>query len=241
MNNLEQSSGILYVISTPIGNLEDITQRALRVLAEVNYIAAEDTRRTRQLLTHFNINAKLISYHSFNEHQKTDSICHDLAAGQKVAVVSDAGTPAVADPGFFIVRQAAELGIKVEIIPGVSALTFAASAAALPVDRFSFYGFAPVKSGRKQKFFEEIAAENKSVFFFESPYRVEKTLLLIEEIMGPERQVAIIREATKIHEEVIRGKISEINAANAQRQWKGEFVIGVAPAAGKNFSGEFDE
>ena len=118
MNNLEQSSGILYVISTPIGNLEDITQRALRVLAEVDYIAAEDTRRTRQLLTHFNINAKLISYHSFNEHQKTDSICHDLAAGQKVAVVSDAGTPAVADPGFFIVRQAAELGIKVEIIPG---------------------------------------------------------------------------------------------------------------------------
>ncbi len=221
--------GKLFLVTTPIGNLDDITLRALETLKNVDIIAAEDTRRTMLLLNRFDIHVKLISYHSFNEHQKTNSLLDMIESGTNIALVSDAGTPALADPGFFLARAAVERGIEPVILPGVSALTFSVTAAALPVDKFAFYGFAPVKSGRKKAFFEEIANENKTVFFFESPYRIEKTLEMIIEVCGADSLIAIIREATKMHEEVIRGTAIEILEANRKRNWKGEFVIGIYP------------
>ena len=222
--------GKLYLVSTPIGNLEDITLRALSVLKEVDLIAAEDTRHTRQLLSHFDIHTKLISFHAFNEHQKAGGLIEQILAGAKVASVSDAGTPSVADPGFFLVREAVRNGITPEVIPGVSAVTFAVTASALPVDKFAFYGFPPVKSGRRQKFFESIRDEDKTVFFFESPHRIAKTLPEIAEIIGPDTPVAVIREATKLHEEILRGTASELASLSEKKDWRGEFVIGVYPA-----------
>jgi len=230
MENLKKmpGEGKLYLVTTPIGNLGDMTLRALEVLKNVDVVAAEDTRHTRQLLTHFEIHTKLISYHAHNEHRKTDDLLDQVAAGLSVALVSDAGTPAIADPGFLIVREAVKRGIEPIVIPGVSAVTFAATASALPVDRFAFWGFAPIKSGRKREFFEAIKASEITVFFFESPYRVTKTLLEIAEVVGPDADVAVIREATKLHEEILRGKASELaDLAARHGDWRGEFVIGV--------------
>ena len=223
-------TGKLYLVSTPIGNLEDMTMRALKVLREVDLIAAEDTRHTRQLLSHFDIHTKLISFHAFNEHRKAESLLDDIASGMNVAAVSDAGTPSIADPGFFLMREAVRRGMEPVVIPGVSALTFAATASALPVDKFTFLAFPPVKSGRRRKFFESLRNENKTVFFFESPHRIAKTLPELAEIIGPDADVAIIREATKLHEEVIRGKAGELAEKYANHPWRGEFVIGVYPS-----------
>ena len=222
-------SGKLYLVTTPIGNLQDITLRALETLKTVDVIAAEDTRRTRQLLSHFDIHNKLISYHAFNEHGKTDGILQMIEEGKNIALVSDAGTPSVADPGFYLVRAAKQSNLDVEVIPGVSAVTFSVTASGLPVDQFSFWGFVPVKSGRKQQFFEEMREEDKTVFMFESPYRIAKTLELIREVLGEDTLISIIREATKIHEEVITDTVGNIIAQNSNRSWKGEFVIGVYP------------
>ena len=223
-------NGTLYLVSTPIGNLEDITLRALRVLKEADLIAAEDTRHSRGLLTHFDIHTPLTSYHAFNERGKCQSLLDRVAAGENVALVTDAGTPAIADPGFFIVREAVNAGIRVEVIPGVSALTFAAAATGLPVDKFAFYAFPPVKSGRRGKFFETLAAEDKTVFFYESPFRITGALEYLEQYCGTARQAAIVREATKLHEEILRGTVGELLQISRQRgSWKGEFVIGVAP------------
>ena len=219
--------GKLYLVSTPIGNLEDMTMRALNVLREVDLIAAEDTRHTRQLLSHFDIHTKLMSFHAFNEHRKAEGLLDDIANGLNVAAVSDAGTPSIADPGFFLMREAVRRGMEPIVIPGVSALTFAATASALPVDKFSFLAFPPVKSGRRRKFFEAIRNEGKTVFFFESPHRIGKTLPELAEVVGADADVAIIREATKLHEEVIRGKAGELAERYADHQWRGEFVIGV--------------
>ncbi len=234
-------SGKLYLVSTPIGNLEDITLRALEVLRQVDLIAAEDTRHTRQLLTHFDIHTKLVSYHAFNEHRQTARLLDEIRAGKSVASVSDAGTPAIADPGFLLVREAVRAGIEPVIVPGVSALTFAATAAALPVDKFAFYGFPPVKSGRKRSFFERIAAEDKTVFIYESPHRIAKTLRLIAEVLGEERSLAVIREATKVHEEVLRGPAGELAALAEKQPLRGEFVIAIGAAgAGDGAFGESD-
>ena len=219
--------GKLYLVSTPIGNLEDMTMRALNVLREVDLIAAEDTRHTRQLLSHFDIHTKLISFHAFNEHRKAEGLLDDIVGGLNVAAVSDAGTPSIADPGFYLMREAVRRGMEPVVIPGVSALTFAATASALPVDKFSFLAFPPVKSGRRRKFFEAIRNEGKTVFFFESPHRIAKTLPELAEVVGADADVAIIREATKLHEEVIRGKAGELAERYAGHQWRGEFVIGV--------------
>jgi 16S rRNA (cytidine1402-2'-O)-methyltransferase len=219
------SAGKLYIVSTPIGNLNDITYRALEILRSVDLIAAEDTRHTRKLLAHFDIHTKMCSYHTHNEHQKTAKLIAEVQAGLKLAVVSDAGTPAIADPGFLLVREAVAAGIEPEIIPGVSALTFAATAAGLPVDKFAFYGFPPVKSGRKTAFFENIAAEGKTVIIFESPHRIGKTLDYINRIVGSDTLVAVIREATKLHEEILRGTAGELSLRNKDRKWKGECVL----------------
>ena len=217
-------TGKLYLVSTPIGNMQDITLRALQVLREADIIAAEDTRHTRGLLTAHDIHAKLISFHAFNEHSKVDELIRQVQQGASIALVSDAGTPSVADPGFLLVRSAVEQGIEPEIIPGVSALTFAVTASGLPVDKFTFRSFAPVKQGQKDKFLREILSSGMTNFFFESPYRVQKTLSAIA-ALAPDCRVALIREATKIHEEVLRGTAEELAGRNCQ--WKGEFVIGV--------------
>ena len=222
-------AGKLYLVSTPIGNLEDITLRALRVLKEVDLVAAEDTRHTRQLLTHFDIHAKLESFHAFNEHDRAAKLAERVSEGLTLALVSDAGTPSVADPGFLLVREALKLGIEPVVIPGVSAVTFAVTASGLPVDKFSFRNFAPVKPGKRRKFFEAIRDAGETVFFFESPYRVAKALAEIAEVVGPDAQLALVREATKLHEEVLRGSAAELAAL--KREWKGEFVIGVHAAA----------
>ena len=221
-------AGKLYLVTTPIGNLEDITLRALRILKEVDLIAAEDTRHTRRLLSHFDIHARLESFHSFNEHGKAGPLLEKIVRdGISVALVSDAGTPSVADPGFLLVREALAAGIEPTVVPGVSALTFAVTASGLPVDRFSFRGFAPVKPGRRGKFFASIRESPETVFFFESPYRIARTLVEIADAVSPECRVALIREATKVHEEVVRGTAAELNAM--KREWRGEFVVGVHP------------
>ncbi len=223
-----QEEGKLYLVSTPIGNLEDITLRALNVLREADIIAAEDTRHTRQLLSHFDIHTRLVSYHAFNEHRRTEELLDEIRSGKSVAAVSDAGTPAVADPGFLLVREALKNGIEPVIIPGVSAVTFAVTAAGLPVDKFAFYGFPPVKSGRKRAFFERIAGEDKTVFIYESPHRITKTLREIAEVVGADTPVAVIREATKVHEEVWRGSAAQVAADAERKNVKGEFVIAIS-------------
>ncbi|MCQ2378167.1 MAG: 16S rRNA (cytidine(1402)-2'-O)-methyltransferase [Victivallaceae bacterium] len=218
----------LFLVATPIGNLEDITLRALRVLRSVDLIAAEDTRHTRQLLSHFDIHVPLESCHSFNEHQKVGKLVEKLRAGFSVALVSDAGTPSLADPGYLLVNEALEAGIEPVVIPGVSALTFSVTASGLPVDHFQFLAFAPVKPGKRAKFFEKIRDYDGTTFFFESPFRVGKTLKALCETAGKNRRGAIIREATKIHEEILRGTLEELAAR--RDDWRGEFVIGVGPA-----------
>ncbi len=228
MKKIEQT-GKLSIVSTPIGNLQDITLRALEVIKEADIVAAEDTRRTLRLLNHFEIKKRLVSCHAFNEHRSVSNILNFVHDGQKVAVLSDAGTPVIADPGFHIIREARKEGIEPEIIPGVSALTFAVAASGLPADKFSFYGFAPVKSGKRENLLTKIKGEGKTAFLFESPHRIEKLLKAIESVIGPDANIAIIREATKIHEETITGTVSEILAKVADKKWKGELVVGVYP------------
>lgn len=231
-------AGNLYLVSTPIGNLEDITFRAVRTLQECDLIAAEDTRHTALLLQRYDIHKPLESFHAFNEHNKVEKLIARIKEGLNVALVSDAGTPAVADPGFLPLRAALESGLEPVVIPGVSAVTFSVTASGLPVDRFAFWNFVPVKSGRKRKFFEEISECGYTVFCFESPFRIENTLKLIAEVM-PEARVAIIREATKVHEEVIRGSAAEV--ASLQQRWRGEFVIGICNKSKRHSDEEFSD
>ncbi len=216
-------------MSTPIGNLEDITLRALRILKEADIIAAEDTRHSRTLLAHYEISTRLVSYHAFNEHQRTAELIGQILDGAKVAVISDAGTPGIADPGFLLVREGWKNGIVPEIIPGVSALTFAAVASGLPIDRFAFYGFLPVKSGRRGTVLAKVVNEDKTVVIYESPHRLGKLIKELAERLDGSTPVAIVREATKLHEEIIRGGIAEVAEAVAERSWKGECVVVVSP------------
>ena len=230
--------GQLYIVSTPLGNLEDITLRALRILKEVDIIAAEDTRHTRQLLSHFEIHSRrLESCHSFNEHDKVDRLLDEVENGLSLALVSDAGTPSVADPGFLLVRSALERGLEPIVVPGVSAVTFSVTASGLPVDAFTFRNFAPVKPGKRGKFLESILNDVRTSFFFESPFRIGRTLKEIAAI-SPNAKVAVIREATKLHEEIIRGSAAEVAAL--ERQWKGEIVVGVYPGKDKDDAGDED-
>jgi len=219
-------AGSLYIVSTPIGNLEDITLRALNVLRSVDLVAAEDTRHTRHLLSHFDIHVPMESCHAFNEHGKVDSLVSAVLNGKNIALVSDAGTPSVADPGFLLVRAALEAGLEPTVIPGVSAVTFAVTASGLPVDNFAFCGFVPVKPGKRGKFFNAIINSGRTNFFFESPFRIARTLSELAQL-SPDSKIAVIREATKLHEEIIRGTAADV--ANLKRDWKGEFVIGLYP------------
>ncbi len=219
--------GFLAIVSTPIGNLADMTFRALEILKTAQVVAAEDTRRARILLDRFSISARVISCHSHNEYYRVSQLINMVKEGHKVCFLSDAGTPSVSDPGYLILNEAVKAGVEPLIVPGVSALTFSVVASALPVDKFVFYGFLPVKSGRRTKSLLEIAAIPYTVFIFEAPHRMDKLLNEINNLIGPDTMLAIIREATKIHEETIRGTVTEIIKNNKDRIWRGECTVAI--------------
>ena len=217
----------LYVVPTPIGNLEDITLRAINVLREVDFILAEDTRTTSVLLRHLGIEKPMHSHHKFNEHATVGRVAEAIAAGRDVALVSDAGTPGISDPGFLLVRKCVEEGIDVETLPGATALIPAVVQSGFPCDRFCFEGFLPQKKGRLKRL-AELATEPRTLVLYESPYRVVKCLEQIAEVMGAERRVAVVREITKRFEQTVRGTVAEVIAHFKEHEPKGEFVIVVA-------------
>jgi len=221
--------GTLYIVATPIGNLEDITFRAVRILKEVDLIAAEDTRHTRKLLSHFGISKPLTSYFDHNKHLKGEAILERLRHGASVALVSDAGTPCIADPGYQLVRDAVAEGISVAPIPGVSAAVTALSAAGLPTDCFTFIGFLPSRQGKRRDRLSSLKAERRVLIFYEAPNRLMATLGDMRDICG-ERNLVVARELTKIYEEFARGTTSEVIAQFLERRVKGEVVILVAPS-----------
>lgn len=216
--------GKLYVVPTPVGNLEDMTLRAIRVLKEVDLILAEDTRTSDILLKHFEIKNALQSYHKFNEHQVLESIITRLKAGENIALISDAGTPGISDPGFLVVRECVRNGIEVQCLPGATAFVPALVASGLPDERFCFEGFLPQKKGRMTRL-NSLAEETRTMIFYESPYRLVKTLTQFAELFGEERQVSVCREISKIHEESVRGTLAEVIAHFTVAEPKGEIVI----------------
>lgn len=214
----------LYVVPTPIGNLEDITLRAINVLRSVDFILAEDTRTTSHLLRHLGIEKPMYSHHKFNEHATVGHVAESIAAGKDVALVSDAGTPGISDPGFLLVRRCVEEGIEVVTLPGATALIPAVVQSGFPCDRFTFEGFLPQKKGRMKRL-QELAKEHRTVVLYESPYRVVKCLEQIAETMGEERRVAVVREITKKFEQTVRGTVAECLDHFREHEPKGEFVI----------------
>lgn len=217
----------LYLVPTPVGNLEDITLRALRILKEVDLILAEDTRTSSVLLKKYGIETRMESHHKFNEHQKSTSVAEKIGAGLNVALISDAGTPGISDPGFLLARTCIEAGIEVETLPGATAFVPALINSGYPCDRFLFEGFLPVKKGRKTKF-EEIAEYNCTTIIYESPFRLVKTLEQLKEFCGQERHAAVCREISKIHEECRRGTLEELGKWYSANTPKGEIVLIVA-------------
>jgi 16S rRNA (cytidine1402-2'-O)-methyltransferase len=223
---------VLFLVPTPIGNLEDITLRALRTLQEVDLIAAEDTRTSGVLLKHYDIETPTTSYHDHNERQRAPQLVRRMQAGQRVALITDAGSPGLSDPGFYLVRAAVEAGVEVQALPGATALVPALTASALPSDRFVFEGFLPRKKGRQTRL-EELAAEPRTVVIYEAPYRVVRTLSDLMEACGPERRVAAARELTKKFEEIRRGTLREVHSYfAAQNNVRGEFVLVLEGAPG---------
>jgi 16S rRNA (cytidine1402-2'-O)-methyltransferase len=221
----------LFLVATPIGNLEDITLRALRTLRECDVVAAEDTRRTGQLLKHFEISKPLLSYFQFNEARRSEQILERLRRGDKVALVTDAGSPGISDPGERVVRAATAAGFRVEPVPGPSALIAALTASGLPADEFYFIGFLPHKSGQRRKRLEALSAVQGTIVLYESPYRIGKLLQELVDIF-PGRQVVLARELTKKFEEFLRGTAVELLEVAKQRSLKGEFVVLIGgPAA----------
>lgn len=219
--------GTLYIVPTPVGNLEDITLRALKVLKEADLILAEDTRTSGILLAHYGIKNHLISHHKFNEHGTTGSIIERLKGGQNIALISDAGTPGISDPGFYLSREASKNGITVQTLPGATACIPAIVTSGLPCDRFCFEGFLPQKKGRATRI-KELQDETRTMVFYESPYRLVKTLQQLADNFGPERQVCVVREISKIHEEAVRGTLAEVEAHFVETPPKGEIVIVLA-------------
>ena len=214
----------LTVVPTPVGNLEDMTFRAIRVLKEVDLILAEDTRTTGILLKHFEIQNKMQSHHKFNEHKTVEQIAARIKGGENIALVSDAGTPAISDPGFMLVRECVRQGVDVECLPGATAFVPALVASGLPDERFCFEGFLPQKKGRMTRL-NGLVEETRTMIFYESPYRLVKTLTQFAEIFGPERQVSVCREISKIHEESVRGTLQEVIAHFTATEPRGEIVI----------------
>lgn len=217
----------LYIVPTPIGNLDDITLRAVDVLREVDFILAEDTRTTSFLLRHLGIEKKLHSHHKFNEHATVKMVAGSIAAGRNAALVSDAGTPGISDPGFLLVRTCVEAGIEVETLPGATALVPALVQSGFPCDRFCFEGFLPQKKGRAKQL-QSLADEERTMVFCESPYRVVKCLEQFAEVFGSERRVSVSRELTKKFEQTVRGTVAEVLEHFRTTEPKGEFVIVLA-------------
>ena len=215
---------MLYIVPTPVGNLEDITLRALRVLKETDLILAEDTRTSSVLLKHYDIHRPLQSYHKFNEHKAVDALVERLKGGETMALVSDAGTPGISDPGFLLTRECVRAGVEVQCLPGATAFVPALVASGLPCDKFVFEGFLPQKKGRMTRL-QQLSTEDRTIVLYESPYRVVKTLEQLAEVMGPDRQVAVCREISKVHEQTVRGTLSEALAHFREHAPKGEFVI----------------
>jgi 16S rRNA (cytidine1402-2'-O)-methyltransferase len=220
--------GKLFVIPTPIGNLEDITFRAVRVLKEVDMILAEDTRTSGILMKRYEIEKRLMSYHKFNEHKALLNIVNRLQSGENIALVSDAGTPSISDPGFLLVRACVENDIEVECLPGATALIPALVNSGFPSDKFCFEGFLPQKKGR-QKRLQELAMEERTIVLYESPFRLLKLLEEIAVYFGSERLVAVSRELSKLHEENMRGPVSELISKLKERTIKGEIVVVIKP------------
>ena len=214
----------LIIIPTPIGNLEDITLRGLRMLGEVDLILAEDTRTSKKLLNHYNIETPCESFHMFNEHKKLAAVIRRLEGGTTIALISDAGTPGISDPGYLLIRAALEQNIPVECLPGATALIPALVQSGLPSDRFFFQGFLPPKKGRQTRM-EKIAEEERTVILYESPHKLLKTLNQFKELCGELRQISISRELTKLHEETFRGSLQEAILYFEQKPPKGEFVL----------------
>ena len=217
----------LYIVPTPIGNLDDITLRAVKTLSEVDVILAEDTRTTSFLLSHLGIEKRLYSHHKFNEHATVELLAQRIADGQNVALVSDAGTPGISDPGFLLVRTCLEAGLEVETLPGATACIPALVQSGFPCDRFCFEGFLPQKKGRNKRL-TQLADEERTMIFYESPFRVVKTLGQFEEVFGADREVSVSRELTKKFEQTVRGTIAEVKAYFTEKEPRGEFVIVVA-------------
>jgi 16S rRNA (cytidine1402-2'-O)-methyltransferase len=214
----------LFVVPTPVGNLEDITLRAIRILKECDLILAEDTRTTSHLLKHFDIQTHMQSHHKFNEHQKVDQVVEKILSGETIALVSDAGTPGISDPGFLLVRQCVQSGIEVECLPGATAFVPALVDSGLPNDRFYFEGFLPPKKGRQTRI-DELSRLSVSFILYESPYRVLKTLTQLADVCGPDRRASVSREISKVYEETVRGTLEELIAHFKETEPRGEFVM----------------
>lgn len=216
--------GKLYVVPTPVGNLEDMTFRAIRILKEADLILAEDTRTSGILLKHFEIKNAMQSHHKFNEHQTVEKVVERIKAGETLALISDAGTPGISDPGFLVVRECVRNGIEVQCLPGATAFVPALVASGLPDERFCFEGFLPQKKGRMTRL-NALKEETRTMIFYESPYRLVKTLTQFIEYFGPDRQVSVCREISKVHEESVRGTLQEVVAHFTETEPRGEIVI----------------
>jgi 16S rRNA (cytidine1402-2'-O)-methyltransferase len=216
--------GKLFVVPTPVGNLEDMTFRAVRVLKEVDLILAEDTRTSSVLLKHFEIKKPMMSHHKFNEHKTIEGVVARLEAGENIALISDAGTPGISDPGFLVVRECVRHGIEVQCLPGATAFVPALVSSGLPNDRFCFEGFLPQKKGRMTRLLT-LQSEVRTMIFYESPYRLVKTLTQFSEYFGAEREVAVCREISKLHEECVRGTLSEVIEHFKANEPRGEIVV----------------
>jgi len=225
-------NGKLYLVPTPIGNLEDITLRAIRVLKEADIILAEDTRTSAPLLKHFGIEKKVYAHHQHNEHQSSNEIVRLLKEGKNIALISDAGTPAISDPGFFLVREVLKHELTVECLPGPTAFVPALVNSGFPTDRFCFEGFLPLKKGRQTRY-KQLATEERTIILYESPHRFVKTLEEMATYFGRERQISVSRELTKLFEETVRGTVEEVKAYFENHPAKGEFVICIAGYSSK--------
>lgn len=220
-------SGTLYIVPTPVGNMDDITLRALRVLRDADLVLAEDTRTSANLLRHYELHKPMLAHHKFNEHAAAASVVERLLGGETIALVSDAGTPGISDPGFLLAREAAAAGVEVQCLPGATACIPALVSSGLPCDRFCFEGFLPQKKGRQTRL-TSLQAEPRTMVFYESPYRVLKTLQQFAETFGPDRRACASREISKIHEQHVRGTLAELCQHFAETPPKGEFVLIVA-------------
>ena len=231
---------MLYLVPTPVGNLEDITLRALRVLKEADLILCEDTRTSGILLKHYEIKNALQSHHKFNEHETLAPLIRRLQEGQTIALITDAGTPAISDPGFLLVRECVRNGLEVQCLPGATAFVPALVSSGLPNDRFCFEGFLPQKKGRQTRL-TRLQDEERTIIFYESPYRLVKTLGQFVQAFGPDRQVAVCREISKIHEECCRGTLQDVLTHYSSHEPKGEIVIVLAGAAAESAHGKSDD